>query len=155
MHEPQTLDKELQHVAFLLTKHSDQVLQEQLGVGYSQLKILRILQHNPSVTQKQIADMLGQTEASISRQIKLMHAKGLLATSINVQSRREHHTTITYKGDRLVIAAIEALARFQKPLLESLTEKEQHNLHAILRKLHANLCITQHIQRKDVAHANH
>src|SRR5579863_5003598 len=88
----------LQHVSFVLARQADQALQERLGIGFSQYKILMTLQFNPHVQQKQIAESLGQTEASISRQIKLLHDKGLLSTRINPSNRREHITTPTPKG---------------------------------------------------------
>ena len=62
----------LQRLAFLLSKQSDQVLQEQLGIGFSQFKILMVLGWNPSVRQRHIAEKLEQTEAAVSRQLKLL-----------------------------------------------------------------------------------
>ncbi|HSX23988.1 MAG TPA: MarR family winged helix-turn-helix transcriptional regulator, partial [Candidatus Saccharimonadales bacterium] len=62
----------LQHLSGVLAKQSDQALQERLGIGFSQFKILRVLQHSPQTQQRQIAEWIGKTEASISRQIKLM-----------------------------------------------------------------------------------
>ncbi|HXR49712.1 MAG TPA: MarR family winged helix-turn-helix transcriptional regulator, partial [Verrucomicrobiae bacterium] len=57
----------IQHLAAVMGKQSDQLLQEQLGIGYSQYKILMVLEWNPRVQQRTIAESLGQTEASISR----------------------------------------------------------------------------------------
>ena len=90
----------LQHTASTLARQSDQVLQERLGVGFSQFKILMTLQWNPGVQQKHIAESLGQTEASISRQIKLMHEAGLLQSKVSERNKREHITTLTRKGEK-------------------------------------------------------
>ncbi|HXR49776.1 MAG TPA: winged helix-turn-helix domain-containing protein [Verrucomicrobiae bacterium] len=57
----------LDHVAATVAKQSDQVLQEQLGIGLSQFKILQVLQAEPRTPQREIARSLAQTEASISR----------------------------------------------------------------------------------------
>ena len=78
MRPTNTIGYLLQHVSSLLAKQSDQVLQEQLGIGLAQFKILRTLQTEPRTPQREIAFNLGQTEASISRQVKLMIADGLL-----------------------------------------------------------------------------
>jgi DNA-binding MarR family transcriptional regulator len=91
----------LQHTATSLSRQADQVLQERLGIGLSQFKIMMVLQWNPSVKQRDIANNLGQTEASISRQIKLMHDEGLLQTTVRPSNRREHITSLTRKGEKL------------------------------------------------------
>ena len=62
-----TLGYLLQHTATILMRQSDQVLQERLGIGMSQLKLLMMLQNSPNVQQRKLAECLGQTEASISR----------------------------------------------------------------------------------------
>src|SRR5688572_31693887 len=88
----------LQHTAAMLLRQSDQILQERLGIGMSQVRILTMLEHEPNVQQRKLADRLGQTEASISRQIKLMREKGFLTVAVNPKSKREHITVPTQKG---------------------------------------------------------
>src|SRR3954469_21502069 len=85
----------LQHVAQTVGQQSNQALQEQLGVGMAQFRILVLLQEQPQLRQRQLAGHLGQTEASISRQIKLLTEKGLLVVQINPKNKREHLTTLT------------------------------------------------------------
>jgi DNA-binding MarR family transcriptional regulator len=51
----------LNHIAFVMARQSDQVLQERLGIGFSQFKIMMVLSHKPHIQQKEIADKLGQT----------------------------------------------------------------------------------------------
>jgi DNA-binding MarR family transcriptional regulator len=130
----------LQHISFSLARQSDQILQEQLGFGLSQFKIMMVLQWNPSVQQRHIADSLGQTEASISRQIKLMHEQGLLQTTISPQNRREHITTLTAKGVRMTDEALKVLARYHAPTFAALSEKQQNQLIEILKLLHGGVC---------------
>jgi DNA-binding MarR family transcriptional regulator len=136
--KPTSLDQLLQHVSFLLAKQSEQVLQEQLGIGLSQLRILRALQNNPRMKQRQIANELGQTEASISRQVKLMIEQNLLHVIVNPLSRREHLTQVTSKGAKLTDAALQSLAKYHAPMFEGLSEKQQQ-LMEILSTLKINL----------------
>lgn len=131
----------LNHLAFILSRQSDQVLQEQLGIGFSQFKIVMILRWAPSIQQKQIADKLGQTEASISRQIKLLHDKGMLSTHISAENKREHITTLTPKGEKLTERAMEILNNYHAPTFASLTPKQQENLLEILNIMHDTVCI--------------
>src|SRR5688572_23190405 len=113
----------LQHLAFTMSRQNDQILQEQLGIGFSQFKILTVLQHNPSTQQRDIAEALGQTEASISRQIRLMHERGLLQTRISPQNRRKHLTTLTSKGEQLTEEAMRVLNKYHAPMFDQLSDK--------------------------------
>lgn len=130
----------LEHIASVLAKQSDQVLQEQLGIGLSQFKILRTLQTEPRTTQREIAGTLSQTEASISRQVKLMLSDGLLQSLRNPKDRREHLTVVTPKGERLTEAASVALERYHHPAFAALSEKQYEQFAGGLERLHAQLC---------------
>jgi DNA-binding MarR family transcriptional regulator len=130
----------INHIAFVLSRQSDQVLQEQLGIGFSQFKIMMVLQWDPSIQQRKIADKLGQTEASISRQIKLLHEKGLLATRISAENRREHITTLTAKGEKLTEQAMLVLNNYHAPTFGTISEKQQETLREILTIMHRAVC---------------
>jgi DNA-binding MarR family transcriptional regulator len=134
----------LQHVASLLSKQSEQILQERLGIGFSQFKILRVLQANPHIKQREIAHHLGQTEASISRQVKLMLDEGLLRSTVSPQNRRAHVTVPTAKGLKLTEAAMDALATYHAPTFEALTEKQRNLLRDALEVIHSKVCETDH-----------
>lgn len=134
----------LQHVASLLGKQSEQVLQERLGIGFSQYKILRVLQINPHIKQRQIASNLGQTEASVSRQVKLMIDDGLLRSTVSPRNRREHITVPTAKGLKLTEAAMEALAQYHAPTFAALNEKQREQLREVLETIHHEICPTEH-----------
>lgn len=130
----------LQHTATILLRQSDQVLQERLGIGMSQFKLLMMLRHNPNVQQRKLAECLGQTEASISRQIKLLVEKGLLSIRINPKSRREHVTMPTTKGMKITEAALDVLEQYHLPMFQLLTAKQQQQLNESLTKLHNFSC---------------
>lgn len=129
-----------QHVAASLARQSDQILQEQLGIGFSQYKLMMVLQWNSGIQQRQIADSLGQTEASISRQIKLMHEDGLLQTVISPSNRREHLTTLTPKGLRMTREAQKLFGKVHSPVFAALNEKQQKQLTDTLKLMHGEVC---------------
>ena len=118
----------LQRLAFCLGRQSDQVLQEQLGIGLSQFKILMISQWKPNVQQKKIADGLGQTEASISRQIKLLQRDGLLSITVSPNNRREHIAQLTPKGVKMTDKALEVLNNYHAPMFARLSDKQKKDL---------------------------
>lgn len=121
-------------------KQSDQVLMEQLGIGLSQFKILMVLEWNPRIQQKAIADNLGQTEASISRQIKILKEKGLLTSKLDPSNRRKHITTPTTLGMQITEAASNILRRSLGPELSGLGDDQVMKLVSGLQKLHMIVC---------------
>lgn len=128
------------HLAAVMGKQSDQVLQEQLGIGLSQFKILMVLEWNPRVQQKAIADSLGQTEASISRQIKLLKGKGLLVSRVDPNNKRKHITAPTPLGMQVTEAATNIMRRSFGPEFSSLGDDQIMQLVAGLQKLHSIVC---------------
>jgi len=130
----------LTHLAAVISKQSDQVLQEQLGIGLSQYRILMVLEWNPRVQQKAIADSLGQTEASISRQISLLKEKGLLVSKADPQNRRKHITTPTPLGMQLTEAANGIMRRSFGQDFANLGEDQLMKLVTGLQQLHKIVC---------------
>ena len=135
---------QLHHIVTLMSRESDQLLQEQLGIGLAQYKILTTLHEHPKVQQKVIANVLGQTEASISRQIKLLHKKGMLISPKNPQNQREHIASLTPRGMQLITAAETVLDSFHRTFFTSLSHKQQEQLGDILDTLHNKVCLLQH-----------
>jgi DNA-binding MarR family transcriptional regulator len=130
----------LQHLAAVIGRQSDQVLQEQLGIGLSQYKILMVLEWNPQVQQRVIADSLGQTEASISRQIKILQTKGLLASRVDPKNRRTHISVPTPMGMQITEAASAILRRNFGPEFAQMGEKQMTQLINNLQKMHHLVC---------------
>ena len=130
----------MEHIAAVFGKQSDQVLQEQLGIGLSQFRILMVLEWSPRIQQKAIAAALGQTEASISRQIKLLHGKGLLITKIDPRNKRKHLTAPTTLGMQITEAATAIIRRNFGNDLALFADSDFSQLYANLQKLHKVTC---------------
>ena len=130
----------LQHTAAALTRKSDEVLQERFGIGYSQYKILLSLEANPEVQQRTIAESLAQTEASISRQIKVMIDKGLLQSRVNPNNKRQHIVTPTSRGRKIAAEATDALDYHTAPIFAALTVAQQRDLIELLTTIHYGVC---------------
>lgn len=130
----------LQHLSGVLSKRYDQSLQERLEIGFSQFKLLMVLQSNPSLQQRKVAQWLGQTEASISRQIKLMVDKGLLDSTVSPNNRREHLTTLTDKGLRVAEDSMKVLNNCHSEVFAKLGDKGQSQLLNTLSEMHISTC---------------
>lgn len=130
----------LQHTAAMMGRQTDQMLQERLGIGVSQLRILMMLQREPNMQQRKLADVLGQTEASVSRQIKLLEQKGLLTVRVNPKSRREHQMIPEPKGIKVTEAALEVVNQYATPIAELLTDKQREQLNEMIGLIHGHVC---------------
>lgn len=123
------------NLSALMSRESDQILQEQLGIGLSQYKILAAVERNPQTQQRAIAIDLGQTEASVSRQIKLLYNKQLIISRPNPSNKRQHITVPTAKGQRITAAAMQALASYHRTLTTRLSPRQQEVLLSFLADL--------------------
>lgn len=128
------------HVASILHRQTDQILQERLGIGMSQFNILTSLDLQPHTKQRTLAIMLGQTEASVSRQVSLLKEKGLLISHIDPAERRRHLAVLTAKGVKITLAAREVLEQFYDQLFGSLQGRELARLQTLLVRLHEQAC---------------
>lgn len=128
------------HLSAVLSKQADHLLQDQVGIGMSQYKVLMILEWNPRVQQRIIAKSLGQTEASISRQIKLLTGKGLLNAKQDPANKRKHITAPTPKGMQVTEAANDILRRNFGAAFSSLNDEQATQLITGLTNLHATIC---------------
>lgn len=125
----------LHQVVALVSRESDQILLEQLGIGLAQYKILTTLHESAQAQQRSIAVQLGQTEASISRQIKLLEQKGMLLVSRNPENLREHRTQLTVKGLRVIEAAENSLKNYHAKVLQDVNKKQRSQLEEIIHLL--------------------
>jgi DNA-binding MarR family transcriptional regulator len=125
----------LHRTASGLAHASDQALLSELAVGFAQFKILRALADNDGVQQKQIALLLGQTEASISRQIRLMETEGLLDVEINPANRRERIVSLTTDGTKCLKQAQEIVARVHAPVIGVLSASQQAQFANMLHRI--------------------
>jgi DNA-binding MarR family transcriptional regulator len=129
----------IHHLAFSLDSASDQILREKFAIGLAQLRILLVLEAQDGITQKKIAEELSQTEASVSRQIKILAQKGLIEIEGNFDNRRERLIYQTHEGHVLAQKSIQVLNEYHGPIFDSLSEKEQQQLAATLQKLSEGL----------------
>lgn len=130
----------LHHLSAAMSKQSDQLLMERLGVGFSQFRIMRIVEATPTATQRYIASQLGQTEASISRQVKIMQTKGLISMRVNPSNRREHQTILTPKGLRLFDEMKRLINEYTADVCGALPDKYRVVLQSTLETMHAVVC---------------
>ena len=132
----------LLHVAAMAGRQADQILQERLGIGMSQYKLLKVVESNDSSVnlQRHLAESLGQTEASISRQIKLLVERGMVVADVSKQSRRSHSVTITDKGVQILLASQDILHKYFAETLADISPQKRAQLVEKMTVVHKSIC---------------
>lgn len=125
----------IHELAQQLDTESDQILSERYGIGFAQFKVLLVLEEKENITQKEIAIKLSQTEASISRQIKILQIKGLVKNRIDPSNRRQHCITLTPRGVEITHKASHALNVYHSPKFDRVSEKNQNRISETLMML--------------------
>jgi DNA-binding MarR family transcriptional regulator len=129
----------LHKIGAMMEHISDKVLFEEFGIGFSQFKILFALEHHDGIRQKDIAGFLGQTEASISRQIKLLVAAKLVSVARGADDKKTHLITLTTRGRQIASDAFTLLNSHYGPVLSVLSPHDQLELASKLSKVHLAL----------------
>lgn len=130
----------LQHIGTILERQFDQALMEQLGIGTSQYRILLALEAHSNISQKHLAANLGQTEASISRQVRLLQARSLISIQVHPRSRRERVANLSPKGQTIITAAKDLFSQVSASLLGGLSDRQQKVFRESLAILHDRSC---------------
>ena len=126
----------LHHLSAVLERQSDDLLMANLNLGYSQFKILLALADNRGIQQKEIAKRLGQTEASVSRQIWRMRSARLLCVAMNPDDRRERITTLSPSGSRKLAKATSLLNSYLSPVFDGISAADQDKLVRTLEQIY-------------------
>jgi DNA-binding MarR family transcriptional regulator len=131
----QRLYWQIQKIAFLLEKKADESLKEEIGVGFAQYKVLEAINQNSLAKQNMIAEMLDQTEASISRQIKILENKGLITVANVMGNKRARELSLTRVGEDIVRQAEQLLETMQEHAMNGLSFKDQNYLIELFERM--------------------
>jgi len=126
---------QIHKLAFLLEKRADDSLKAQLGIGFAQYKVLGAISQNMLARQNTIAQLLDQTEAGISRQIKLLQKKGLILVSEVMGNKRARELSLTDTGEEIVQQAAETLDVTQAQIIGGLSYQEQILLQELFERM--------------------
>jgi DNA-binding MarR family transcriptional regulator len=99
-----------------------------------------VLEWNPRIQQKAIGESLGQTEASISRQIKVLKTRGLLISKIDPANKRKHMSVPTPLGMQVTEAANDLLRRNFTSDFSNMGDDQILKLNSSLQQLHTLVC---------------
>ena len=98
-----------------LERAADRDLRAAAGLPLATYVLLRALDDPACGNQQGIADVLGLTKGSVSRQVEQAAAAGLVTAEVSASSRRDKVVRLTDAGRRAVAAADEVLHRYRQP----------------------------------------
>lgn len=124
-----------QKLAFSLLRRSDELLQAKLGIGYAQYKLLEVLAEHPHSNQRFVASSLMQTEASISRQVKLMQNAGLLRVGTPAENKRMRVIALSTKGSEVHARGAQLLNECYLRAFQKLRPDEAQSFLDLIQKL--------------------
>ena len=120
-------------VASLMDRAGEALIRSSLDISMSQFLVLSVVDAHPGrINQQAVADRLGLTKGSVSRQIDAAVAAGLMTVTVSPESRREHVVALTPAGTRLVRRGDRLVDREQ---LSSLPPVSAADLAATIRVL--------------------
>ncbi len=131
----QKLSWQFHKLSFLLEKAADDALKKQLDIGYAQYKVLEAVNHNTLARQNTVAEMLDQTEASISRQVRILEKKGLIKISDVMGNRRSKELSLTTVGEEMVQNAGETIVMSQEKFFSKIGQNDKQRLLIVLEQM--------------------
>jgi DNA-binding MarR family transcriptional regulator len=93
----------VRRVAGLLDHSSEVLLRGELGISMAQFLVLSTVDAHPGpLSQQAVADRLGLTKGTVSRQVDAAVQAGLMTVQVAAHTRRENAVTLTAAGTALV-----------------------------------------------------
>jgi DNA-binding MarR family transcriptional regulator len=121
--------------ASLMDRAGETLFREGLGVSLAQFMVLSVVDAHPGdFNQQSVADLLGLTKGTVSRQIENASAAGYLTATVSSSSRREKTVRLTEAGTALVRRGDELLMASNAEIFPAL---DPGDLAATIRTLSA------------------
>lgn len=125
----------LQKSLFFFDKMADQVLRKESDITLAQFHVLMMIYMHGTASQQLIAEMLQNTQASVSRQVSLLLQKKCLTRTQNLRNKREYHLTNTALGTTLVKKSVKSLDQKFKEIFSVVPEKDREKIVLSLNKI--------------------
>jgi len=112
---------------------------DETGVYQAQHRLLMHISCNRNVSQKDIADSMGISAATIAVSLKKLEKGGYINKVMDEGDNRFNQITLTDKGKSVVEQSIRIFEETDSKVFEGFTEDEKSALAALLQKLDDNL----------------
>ncbi len=111
---------------------------EEKGIYFGQPPILRYLSEHPNATQKDIADFLRVSQASIATSVKRMEKSGLIKRTSDKNDARRNNLKLTDKGCEMEKIAGEIMTQTDREIFGDMNKKDIDEALSLLENINAN-----------------
>lgn len=125
----------LQKSLFFFDKMADQVLRKETQLTLAQFHVLMMIYMHGTASQQVVAEMLQNTQASVSRQVSILLDKKCVTRVQNPLNKREYRLTNTALGTSLVKKSVKALDKILKDVFGAVSEKDKEKIVLSLNKI--------------------
>ena len=129
---------EVMHIYRRMLQHGSQAM-ERMNIGVGQFPILRLLGENGTMTQRQIAEEIRVTPATICGTMKRMEKAGLVRREAHAKDGRVSCISLTEEGRMRMAEAKDAIDRSHSEMLSGFSEEELEMLLSFVRRMGENL----------------
>ncbi|TWO70337.1 MarR family transcriptional regulator [Caenimonas sedimenti] len=109
------------------------------GVTHMEAKVLAFFQRHPGATQSDLAQHSGRDKAQLARLIKSLRERDLLVAEVDAADRRNVRLSLSPEGLAIQRALRVQAKKLGAKAVRGLSEREHHQLLALLRKVRGNL----------------
>ena len=109
------------------------------GGSRSTWLVLMSLKNSPSFNQRQLAEVVGIQEATLTHHLNAMEGDGLITRRRDPRNRRVHIVELTDKGETAFHSMLQVVIRFDKKLRGTLSDEQIEQLRVLLGALHLNV----------------
>ena len=125
----------LQKSLCFFDKMADHAIRKETDLTLAKFHVLMMIFMHGTASQQLIAEMLQNTQASVSRQVSLLLRKKCLTRTQNPQNKREYRLTNTALGTSLVKKSVKALDQKFKEVFGVIPEKDKEKMVLALNKI--------------------
>jgi DNA-binding MarR family transcriptional regulator len=130
----------IHRVAGVMDRQSETLFRGELGISFAQFLVLSVVDAHPGpLSQQAVADRLGLTKGTVSRQIDHAVEAGLMTVSVAPHTRRENALALTGAGTALVRKGDALSQGSSAALLDAIDPAELTAAQHVLRGLLAAL----------------
>lgn len=130
--------EEIMHVSRRLFQRGAQMM-ENMNIGVGQVPILKLLAENGTMTQRQIAEEIRVTPATICGTIKRMERAGLIQRASAESDGRVTCISLTDEGRERAQQAMAMIERSHRELMHGFSDEELRQMQDFVRRMGENL----------------
>ena len=135
----QFLPYRLAHLAERISQSLAQIYAREFELSIAEWRILAWLHQSSSLTASQICELTDMDKARVSRAVKSLGERELLARQRTHRDQRSMRLSLTEAGQALMAEAIPLALAWEGELVDALSGAEYRDLFRLLNKLDARL----------------